>query len=76
MINPDVKKIITMDEVRRQDRSKPWFVVKGQVYDGTEFLKEHPGGGDSIMLVAGEDATEDFMAIHSPEGKRKLAKVS
>ena len=25
------------------------------------------------MLVAGEDATEDFMAIHSSDAKRKLA---
>ncbi len=62
------------------------------VYDGTGFLKDHPGGGDSITLVAGEDAvrfspaglptmkltphdqqTEDFMAIHSPQGKKQLA---
>lgn len=49
--------------------------MKGEVYDGTAFLKEHPGGADSILLVAGEDATEDFMAIHSPDGKLKLADV-
>lgn len=26
------------------------------VYDGTPFMKDHPGGGESIMLVAGQDA--------------------
>lgn len=26
------------------------------VYDGTPFMKDHPGGGESIALVAGQDA--------------------
>ena len=30
------------------------------VYDGTGFLKDHPGGAESITLMAGEDATEDL----------------
>lgn len=44
-----------------------------QVYDATEYLAEHPGGPQSITLVAGEDATDDFMAIHSADARRKLA---
>jgi nitrate reductase (NAD(P)H) len=44
-----------------------------QVYNGASFLKDHPGGGHSITLVAGEDATEDFMAIHSSDAKKQLA---
>ena len=51
------------------------FVVNGEVYDATEYLDAHPGGADSILLVAGEDATEDFMAIHSTDAKKKLAEV-
>ena len=43
-----------------------------QVYDATSFLKEHPGGGDSILLVAGTDATEEFDAIHSEKAKKQL----
>ena len=43
-----------------------------QVYDATSFLKEHPGGGDSILLVAGTDATEEFDAIHSQKAKQQL----
>ncbi|KAG8850282.1 hypothetical protein FRC20_002092 [Serendipita sp. 405] len=74
MIDPAVTRKITMDELRAQDREKPWFVVKGEVYDGTPFLEEHPGGPDSILLVAGENATDDFMAIHSPEAKAKMRK--
>jgi len=57
-------------------------------------MKDHPGGGESISLVAGQDAvssctllsdaqvlimwrcqTEDFMSIHSPQGKAMLAEL-
>ena len=43
-----------------------------QVYDGTPFMKDHPGGADSILLVAGTDATEEFNAIHSEKAKKQL----
>jgi nitrate reductase (NAD(P)H) len=67
MINPEIKRRITMEELRAHNQEhEPWFAVHGEVYDGTAFLKGHPGGAESITLVAGEDATEDFMAIHSP----------
>jgi nitrate reductase (NAD(P)H) len=46
--------------------------IVAQVYEGTSFLAAHPGGGESITLVAGEDASEDFMAIHSSDAKRQL----
>jgi hypothetical protein len=36
------------------------FSLINLVYDATEFLKDHPGGGDAITLVAGTDATEDL----------------
>lgn len=36
-------------------------------------MKDHPGGSQSITLVAGEDATEDFLAIHSSDAKKQLA---
>ena len=42
------------------------------MYDGTPFLKEHPGGADSIMLAAGQDASDEFDAIHSTKAKAML----
>ncbi|CAJ1357502.1 unnamed protein product [Effrenium voratum] len=57
---------ITMEEVKKHDSDKScWFVVKGQVYDGTPYLEEHPGGASSMLLAAGIDASEDFEAVHS-----------
>ncbi|KAH9947042.1 hypothetical protein B0H21DRAFT_856810 [Amylocystis lapponica] len=72
LTDPEVTRRITRSELEAQDKQKPWFVVQGEVYDGTDYLKDHPGGGDSILLVAGDDATDDFMAIHSVDAKLKL----
>lgn len=76
MKNPDKSSVVvTAAELEQHsggEVAEPWFVVHGQVYDGTPFLEAHPGGEQSIRLVAGEDATEDFMAIHSIDGKRML----
>ena len=47
------------------------IVVQGKVYDVTEFLIDHPGGGDVITELeeyAGEEMTEAFQeAEHSEE---------
>lgn len=67
MINKNVTRKITIDELRNHGgESQPWFVVNGQVYDGTGFLEGHPGGAASIIAAAGQDATEEFMAIRKP----------
>ncbi|KAG6895362.1 hypothetical protein C0992_001652 [Termitomyces sp. T32_za158] len=74
MTRSEVKRKISADELRAHANStNPWFVVHGEVYDATTYLNDHPGGPQSITLAAGEDATEDFMAIHSSDAKRKLA---
>lgn len=41
-------------------------------YDCTGFLKDHPGGTDSILINAGTDCTEEFDAIHSDKAKKML----
>ncbi|RDL33633.1 Nitrate reductase [Venustampulla echinocandica] len=70
MTDDGVAKIITIDELRKHsDEQSPWFVVNGQVYDGTAFLEGHPGGATSITGAAGQDATDEFMAIHSETAK-------
>ena len=78
---PDVKmtkdgldRNITIDELRKHDNEKaPWFVVQGEVYDGTDFLEGHPGGATSIIGAAGQDATDEFMAIRMLSSHRTTA---
>lgn len=76
LLNPErVHTIISVADFAQHSDGlgpSPWFVVNGHVYDGTGFLKDHPGGDQSIRLIAGEDATDDFMAIHSLDAKKLM----
>lgn len=70
MTKPGVQRAITVDELRKHDNDQdPWFVVNGEVYEGKTFMKEHPGGAQSILSAAGMDTSDEFMAIHSETAK-------
>lgn len=43
-----------------------------QVYDVTDFLDDHPGGGESITISAGQDSSEEFNALHSDKARAML----
>jgi nitrate reductase (NAD(P)H) len=59
-----VHRNITIEELRNHEGpNSPWFVVNGEVYDGTAYLEEHPGGAQSIVAAAATDATDEFMSI-------------
>lgn len=48
-----------MSEISKHDKENDcWIVLFGEVYNLTDFLKDHPGGKDSLLLYAGKDATE------------------
>ncbi|MED6163081.1 nitrate reductase NADH 2 [Stylosanthes scabra] len=66
-------KMFSMSEVKKHNTpDSTWIIVHGHVYDCTRFLKEHPGGSDSILINAGSDCTEEFDAIHSDKAKKLL----
>jgi len=66
MTKDGLDKDITIDELRKHDdENSPWFVLEGEVYDGTAFLEAHPGGATSIIGAAGQDVTDEFMAIRT-----------
>ncbi|CAI7620112.1 unnamed protein product [Penicillium viridicatum] len=68
-----VNRQIDLQELKANSTSeKPWFVVNGEVYDGTGFLEGHPGGAISITSSAGLDVSEDFLAIHSETAKAMM----
>ncbi|KAG8072565.1 hypothetical protein GUJ93_ZPchr0006g43679 [Zizania palustris] len=63
----------TMSDVRRHaSPESAWIIVHGHVYDCTGFVKDHPGGADSILINAGTDCTEEFDAIHSDKARGLL----
>ncbi|EEF48413.1 nitrate reductase, putative [Ricinus communis] len=66
-------KTVSMAEVKKHNSADScWIIVHGHVYDCTRFLKDHPGGTDSILINAGTDCTEEFDAIHSDKAKKML----
>ncbi|KAA8546358.1 hypothetical protein F0562_002903 [Nyssa sinensis] len=66
-------KTFSMSEVKKHNSAdSAWIIVHDHIYDCTKFLKEHPGGADSILINAGTDCTEEFDAIHSDKAKKLL----
>ena len=67
-------KTYTMAQVEKHaSETDCWIVIRGLVYDCTRFVKDHPGGVQSIMIAAGTDCTEEFDAIHSEKAQNMLS---
>lgn len=55
----------TAEEVAQHNTGDDcWVIVKNVVLDLTSFLDDHPGGRESIVKFAGQDATESFAMLH------------
>lgn len=58
-------KEFTPEEVAKHNSEDDcWVIVKNVVLDLTPFLNDHPGGKESIVKFAGQDATESFDMLH------------
>lgn len=58
-------KEFTAEEVAQHNKENDcWVIVKNVVMDLTPFLDNHPGGRESIVKFAGQDATESFDMLH------------
>ncbi|CAK7564645.1 MAG: hypothetical protein SEPTF4163_002541 [Sporothrix epigloea] len=59
---------VSAEEIsQHNDRQSCWVIVRGNVFDVTEFLPEHPGGEKIILKYAGRDATAAFDPVHPPD---------
>ncbi|CAM8933366.1 unnamed protein product [Rhodiola kirilowii] len=69
-------KVYALEEVSSHNSLKDcWLVIFGKVYDVTEFMDDHPGGGDVLLTSTGKDATEDFEDVgHSKAAREQLEK--
>ncbi|XP_031632631.1 cytochrome b5-like isoform X2 [Contarinia nasturtii] len=68
----------TLEEIKQyngQHGCRTCIVIHDLVYDVTEYLKDHPGGGELISDVAGRDCTKEFDEFgHSNDAKQTLQK--
>lgn len=69
-------KVYSLADVKgKNTRENAWIVIHNKVYDVKEFLDEHPGGRDILLVNAGGDATKAFEGNnHSPKAKQLLSK--
>ncbi|TFL03927.1 acyl-CoA dehydrogenase [Pterulicium gracile] len=69
-------KVMSLDDVSKHNKDGDlWVVVDSIVYNLSKFKDLHPGGA-SVLLdpeVAGQDATEQFFALHRTEVLQKPA---
>jgi cytochrome b involved in lipid metabolism len=68
------EKTYTMEEVAKHNsRESCWTVIRGEVYDLTNWIDKHPGGADKILKICGKDGTDLFVRQHG--GKEKPEKI-
>jgi cytochrome b involved in lipid metabolism len=72
--NEENEKTYTMEEVAKHNSKEScWTVIRGEVYDLTNWIDKHPGGADKILKICGKDGTDLFVRQHG--GKEKPEKV-
>ncbi|KAK7201752.1 flavoprotein subunit-like protein [Novymonas esmeraldas] len=65
--NAGLKRFTRAEVAKHNKESDCWCIIRGQVLNLTEFLPDHPGGKQSVLMYAGKDATKEFDLVHQPE---------
>ncbi|WVR05082.1 hypothetical protein IAU60_002094 [Kwoniella sp. DSM 27419] len=60
----DIRKVSGREVLDRAKGDEYWVVIKGEVYDMTEFMDEHPGGREIIENNRSKDVTYIFNPRH------------
>jgi cytochrome b involved in lipid metabolism len=72
--NGKTEKTYTMEEVAKHNSKEScWTVIRGEVYDLTNWIDKHPGGADKILKICGKDGTDLFIKQHG--GREKPEKI-
>ena len=65
---------VTRAEVEKHDSFDDcWVIIRGKVYDISEWKDHHPGGPFVARMHAGKDATGEFGDYHSKMAERHMA---
>ncbi|KAG0455980.1 hypothetical protein HPP92_023768 [Vanilla planifolia] len=65
------KKSITLEELQQHScRYDLWISVDGKVYDVTKWIDDQPVGEILLLNLAGQEATDPFLAFHPPSSRK------
>mmetsp|Transcript_69215 Transcript_69215/g.165966 ORF Transcript_69215/g.165966 Transcript_69215/m.165966 type:complete len:134 (+) Transcript_69215:73-474(+) len=69
------RRAISMEEVKKHNSEKDcWIIMHDLVYElPRDFLDKHPGGGDVITVLAGQECTDAFEDIAHSDSAREWA---
>lgn len=70
----DLRQFTYCQVLRHRNELSLWLVAKGQVFDATEFMHDHPVGPLPMLRGADRDNTED-MEMHSPAAHKVWKKL-
>ncbi|GAB4837097.1 hypothetical protein Ancab_002008 [Ancistrocladus abbreviatus] len=71
----DSKKYISEEELKiHNKRGDIWISIQGKIYNVSEWVKDHPGGEQPLLNLAGQDVTDAFLAFHPGSAWRYLDK--
>ncbi|SMQ49650.1 unnamed protein product [Zymoseptoria tritici ST99CH_3D7] len=57
---------------KHSSKTDCWIAIHGRVYDVSEYLKDHPGGKEAILEVAGTDSTAAYEDVGHSEDAREI----
>lgn len=65
---------VTLEEVQQHNTFDDcWIIIRGKVYDFSEWKDHHPGGPFVARMYAGKDATAEFGTFHSRLAEKHMA---
>ena len=75
---PLMSKIISREELEAHKSPEScWVVINGLVIDVTSFLNTHPGGSNTLLRLAGQDATVKFeRQVHTQDALKLVNKMA
>ncbi|XP_027330454.1 acyl-lipid (9-3)-desaturase-like [Abrus precatorius] len=74
MAEPKTKSYISSEELNKHNKlDDAWISIHGKIYDVSDWLHRHPGGHLPLLTLAGQDATDAFLAFHPHTVAHRLA---
>ncbi len=73
---PTITKYSAAQVATHANKESCWSIIRGDVYDLTNWISKHPGGQQAILGICGIDATKNFDAQHKGQGRPEATLVT